>query len=290
VACEDAITFDDTLEFAGVGESCEELSCDYAAGLYCDWDAPEGVCPVCKAGARVGEPCSNYPYVGCDRDGYCDEATGQCAALKSVGMSCTETFQCQWEFYCKDGLCSAPLGRDQPCTPVTDYCDGFLACRGGVCTDRGTPGEACAPDPWPDARCVAGATCHRGFCRVFDLCADGEIGQPCAYACVEGAYCHPDNGECTALEAVGQPCLSWEACVEESYCATDGVCTTYAQAGESCEERYCADGTVCVWDTSLTCIEPLASGEDCPDDWWCASTYCDPSSSKCADEPPCTMP
>ncbi|MDA3863960.1 MAG: hypothetical protein PF689_08870 [Deltaproteobacteria bacterium] len=101
------------------------------------------------------------------------------------------------------------------------------------------------------------------------------------------SYCHSDLGECTAYAEMDEDC-SENRCVDGARCK-EGVCVELLQEGDDCESPdsypncYGGDELYCNQET-IKCEKTKENGEDCTTDEQCKSWFCDPDTSKCANE------
>lgn len=102
-----------------------------------------------------------------------------------------------------------------------------------------------------------------------------------------GEACYPD-------ETLQRTCA-------EGYCVRDGacpgVCSPFAEAGESCASRRCAPNLYC--SAASLCVAEGLAGESCPDGFGCAAPLVcrdevcrslAPLGERCSSERPCTYP
>ena len=210
------------------------------------------------------------------RDGYCDTATGQacpgtCAPLKSNGVDCTGTWECQPESYCNGMECRARVGLDAQCASEEECldelycyypaggevgvckepsasgdacsdsnpCSGGYFCLTGECQSKAESGEECAQHHqcWNDERCID----RDGSGSDPRTCGEpGSEGTPCGsnFDCQDAFFCDTtsgDLGSCLAKLAIGQPCAIDGSCVAAAYCNQEtGECQAVGEEGASC--------------------------------------------------------
>ncbi|TDP71903.1 hypothetical protein DFR33_108117 [Bradymonas sediminis] len=139
----------------------------------------------------------------------------------------------------------------------------------GLCRPRTGAGDDCGDAA---GACMEGYECIRTWSPDTDNewvnhCEKiGEIGEECAFNCVEGAYCDAD-GMCRASKGGGQLCSTSEECDADTYCDPD------AAVGE----RTCITGLIDDW-------------EPCDNSDQCRSGSCgihqDPNAPVCISEAP----
>jgi len=192
---------------AGLGESCEVLSCD--VGLGCDYDTD-----TCVAAGGEGEPCLGDPP--CDAGLVCDIELNLCTPGATEGKSCAVK-ECVEGLVCTldTTTCAKPAGPGEPCGNVTCV-DGYTCSwLEELCVPPGADGESCTDRP-----CIDGLACAPDT----ELCGPlpGE-GEPCIGLCAAGLFCNflevPEV--CVVLPGAGEPCLI------DNYCA-DGLVCDYA--------------------------------------------------------------
>ncbi|MFH1809474.1 MAG: hypothetical protein ABIJ09_12065 [Pseudomonadota bacterium] len=279
-----ALVFGD--DGAGANQSCENTGCK--DDLFCEYSSTDGVCAVCQNRASVDQACNEgWPYMPCLDGLYCDETSNTCKALKADLQTCQSGEECS-SGSCPAGTCAARLARDAACTD-NDVCEAALVCRSGTCQDRGGTNEACTST---EDCFMWSHVCYQNVCTPIGVCQLAGIGEPCAWGCVNGAYCDSSMGQCKAYVAIEQPCQGWSECGPDAYCDyTRSVCLTYVGLNQPCSSGYCIEGTFCDYDaTTPVCAAPRANGQTCAYDMECQSDYCDPTGQQCAAEPACTMP
>ncbi len=248
-----------------LGEECESfdtLVSDCAQGLMCHQGACAEPCPA-LSGRQLGEQCGNEgeAYDDCAQGLSCDWQIGRCVTLPEVGElcnggsdSCGPGLVCSWQ----TGLCAAAATSGQSCQDTE--CDDGLYCD----WREGTGGKG------------------EQICVPFV-----SEGQSCDNAqCGEGLRCN-EQRVCTLPPGPGQLCLWGSECNEDAVCNFDtGLCLALPEAGASCINNSCADGTWCQTtpeDPDGTCSLPVASGEMCSGHSQCDSRYC--PNGFCQDRP-----
>lgn len=181
----------------------------------------------------------------------------------------------------------------EPCSNDDD-CDFDFYCGAGDCTAKGDVGDACsfedndAPLPGEeDAPCKAGLSCHPldlecvAPCSVGFTCATGVSDADAA--CPEGTGCAPiEVGEseddfrvCAPLgSSATDLCNSDADCVSTHYCDVR-TCLPKKNSAVACiDDNECMAGLHC----DTTCMTNLAAMSTCDED-----SDCGPSSAGCLD-------
>lgn len=177
-----------------------------------------------------------------------------------------------------------------PCDPnemftgrqkVGEECSGPWECEEGlrclnvlntaVCASTSAEGEFC----YSDLECGTGLICD----YTSGLCTPGALaGESCAFADPE----RPVPGTETTRCAAGLSCDPTSNTCSRSFCSPGAPCVDIANDSD------CPEGTYCVVneDIGATCRTPAPAGVFCNKDLDCASGYCEPFDSRCADRLP----
>ena len=171
----------------------------------------------------------------CDFNFYC--ASGKCTAKGSLGDTCAY----QTPAAPKPNLLSAPCKPGLECNPNTLKCvanctNGFVCVGAGIAGDAQCPtGSSCLP-----------ATVPGNDSTSFTICgAVGAEGAKCNSLddCATGLYC--DGSVCTAQKATGAACtttIEGNCLPPNLYCkattvgGTAGTCTLFTDAGVACTQ------------------------------------------------------
>jgi hypothetical protein len=166
----------------------------------------------------------------------------ECQPAAAGSVSCSEDGDSE------DGVCvvSSETGAPARRGVVGEACNS-------TCDDRGA-GESCdvsvpVPAPGPGGEPVVDpATCYLSdglYCSfaVSGTCkALARLGEPCdSYdACMDGSFCDFEAGTCKSPQPNGSPCSSSEHC-QSDYCDYDsdganGVCGKRTADAENCED------------------------------------------------------
>lgn len=190
-------------------EKCE-LACD--PGTCC-----EGTCvgdTPSLVYVNLGDACGNGKVC---TDSTCDRTVSMCVALKPLGSTCNEGFECESQL-CNNDVCVEYVASGGACSSDDD-CEQF----GDICSDTsktcvavGLTGDACvdSDDCSPVYTCTSAKTCALG----------PFVGEPCESSCVDNSYCDATTGACVARKADGATCVDEDEC--EGTCTLDGVCAT----------------------------------------------------------------
>jgi hypothetical protein len=184
-----------------IGDACDAGD-DCYPYLWCNRDAGS-----CRGYADAGEPCDLggvngapcfFPYWcngtcqprsssggSCHDDWNCVNGLSClpgpiCELPGDAGAACDSDFDCAGEHvYCRHdaGACAPLPGRGEPCAPrdfpfqlLVPSCAPGLICSGGLCKDRGCPGDTCG----------ATAGCTEGLCDAGTCTSRSAIGKPCS--------------------------------------------------------------------------------------------------------------
>jgi hypothetical protein len=170
-----------------------------------------------------------------------------CVTRGLAGAGCTTDSDCDYNFYCESGDCTAKGDEGDDCSfndpdaPAPG--DENAGCKGGL---------ACSPDTLKcvaackaDFPCEANVQCPEGSsCRPITVGDDSstwkacqEIGNSAAARCnddedcVAGRYC--DGSVCQQDLGNGEYCTRDQICETGLYCA-GYLCAALIQAGETC--------------------------------------------------------
>lgn len=181
---------------------------------------------------------------GCDAPAAMPDATST-NVLRPTGSACAFDWQCATR------RCNAPV----------DGC--------GVCVDIRPLGERC---DGPLQGCSLSATCTGGVC----ISSKKTLGQPCVLGakgdlmeCDDELYCatdgSPSGGACAPRGVLGGACDTIVGCAHGADCE-NGVCVVARMGleGDSCDERWCADGLFCGQEICRPATLPI--GADCGGD------------------------
>lgn len=276
------------------GRCCEAASC--GACQRCNLPGNEGRCAAVDAGT-VAAGCQGYVCspvgtcrTSCDDDTECAPgrycAVSQCAAKKTLGMTCGEDEECLSgncvSSVCCNSACNGPCqtcvatGNEGTCVPLSpgtavSACAPFVCAGDGGCHTTCGGGITCAPG----ANCVSsvctglkgnGGGCDAGTQCTSTFCADGVC---CNGAC--GGACEQCNiagklGSCTALAAgaAGAP-----ACTPYVCNGAAGACPTSCTSDTSCQNGY-----YCRAGSPSTCAVKKTLGTACTLPNECMSGIC----------------
>lgn len=202
-------------ERAAVGETPASVT-GCADGLYALFgELPDGGFDfTCQALREEGLPCVTG---GCRAGLYCDDASQQCAALKTSGEPCSDNTEapCAVDLFCQaDGRCGPRATTGATC----GVCQVDLRCvvddaGVGRCLTLGATGESCH----------SRADCQGGrFCDLDGRCAaQREVGATCTGlddSCQPGLRCEFEGG----LDDAG---VATPTCVPNDGGLTSGICT-----------------------------------------------------------------
>jgi hypothetical protein len=133
-------TADSACDFglACVSGTCRKLP---AIGQPCPYSRCADLGARCSAGACIrvglaGDACSTDE--DCSPYAPCDQMTGRCAAIPTLGMPCTS--RCGGNSACVGGTCMPPLEDSTPCTTSSD-------CQSGLCAEGALGTYVCMPAP-----------------------------------------------------------------------------------------------------------------------------------------------
>jgi hypothetical protein len=271
---------------------------------------------------QKGEEC--YSLFECAA-GFCDSASsGQCPSTCpetiDEGQSCALHFgpSCDWRagLRCSGGVCTTPVGREEPCED-NNGCQSGLVCKA---TGEDTPNQ-CTPLHQEKGFCSSDATCAAGlYCNGDDeggqceprIAEGGACGLDLytidaalrGVQCADGLVCKgggitkkgvPVSGQCAPPANEGQSCLAEgpDAQVHNSGCQTglicpNGTCVLPPSEGPCAQRGVCQYG-VAYCDSTQVCTELKQSGEACHLDLECQGGLC--VSSVCDDKvKSCSVP
>lgn len=277
------------------GPACERCVSIIGAACTDDYDCEDSWPYFCEQGScqirDIGDPCTNPSSDRCGSDDFSLTCiNGDCAVESELNGPCDDDDDCATSGGCSGGSCVAAspgpalIGRGDTC--VTDFqCAGFLACRGGICTDAPGEGEPC------EEKCLLPNFCDGGFCVdfndfTFEL-PDVGIGQVCRESCGTNCtaitancltgYCDRTSLECEPFRTTGDPCDWDNECNEAvAFCSwiTDS-CETYTVLGQPCSlDQQCNDELNYCDDDSSTCQPSLPDGSTCTDRDQCLNSRC----------------
>jgi hypothetical protein len=268
------------LPTADLGEYCDNTYHPCLASLQC-------VDSQCAAKLENGQTCSDDAECG---SGLCGAATSVCEpapqASKHLGESCTVTTECEGGCVaCRPAsangalTCQVRAGDGEFCRDSAD-CVLDLACTNHAC------GVVLASQPCSRQSametCTAGLTCiDDGACAAYTASSACAANTKCQWgqaSPLSSAACLEVTGECRALPAGGEACLSRQ-CAASAYCERNkNQCISYAQAGEACASDgvagpLCAgcDASKCadLWCVRGVCQYRCEFAEDCPAEQYC---------------------
>lgn len=209
---------------AGAGDVCaiaEECVSQFCMTTTCNNGCCTGTCmgatpPGMK---NLSEPCT---YRDRCSGGYCDTATGTCAAFKAPGTGCTQTAECGTGYICRTTgstsmTCEMPSPTLGVCNSTSDCKLLSDVCSAGKCQTGG----------------LTGFSCPTGTeCQTFHPCTSGACTIPPAIgeACPNNVYCR--TGYCS-----GNPAM----CVAR---IADGLPCDVARGGQDCESGLCDSATM----------------------------------------------
>ena len=205
---------------------------------------------------------------------------GTCQAKKAAGEPCVRPDECISGHVCSDDdVCVAKVGLGAACNPLQD-----LVCASPfICDGPSGQARSCVSAPALQTA-IAGQSCNYGsllasapaYCRPGLVCstvgreasnlpilqcrAKAALGMPCSPVgattpCMEGlcvsGVSNADQGVCTSLPAIGQPCLR--------------------SSPNQISPGRCVPGAVCV---GSTCVTPIENGQPCSLNEECVSQSC----------------
>jgi hypothetical protein len=235
-----------------LGEDCLAMIEDKCVTIaHCD---AEGHCTPVEGG-RV-----ECPELPCQKDGKCDEVSGQCAYEPvETGTDCDDGNGCTSDDSCQEGACQGTL------VPADCLCDTDVDC------EKNDDGNLCNGK----------VLCLDGFCDVAaDTIVDCGPEDPAACSI---ASCEPTTGQCVeSPKGPGEPCDDHNACTVEETCDGAGWC-----AGDPLPEGDCdldADGCTLDYCDAGEC---LAGGKvECnPPPVPCYDSTCNPQTGQCQTGP-----
>lgn len=229
--------------------TCAGGSCGPGAPCTFDAECPEGlfcIVDACQPPQGGGGPCEVNEHC---QSNFCSLGTNVCSEPSGMpdGTSCFSNFQCLSAFCDPVALiCTPPKAPGQPCPSgqAAECEDGFcqppaMGVGDGTCVAYGQEGDPCTTvsdcDPAESFSCVnmtcqklpngdscfSNAQCVSGLCfanlcdtplSVGDNCGAAAMGLPCE----EGSFCDiplgETDGNCTALQLTGTPCVTEEQC------------------------------------------------------------------------------
>ena len=246
----------------------------------------------------VGESCSSDSDCYDQNSNWCHADTGLCAAKSDWGGRCTTDDHCKHDNACLDDYC-CDFDRDglewrlpycTACAPRNQVTEWFAspdnkcaACEDGAWLDTSEPQSDIDRVAQHDSS-FAGVVADFGRCRK--TCSETE---------------YQDGSGCTAKKAPGEACAVDERCASGlcggSYCCDanavaisctkpcdqgTGVCSTFAQVGESCSsdsDCYDPSSNWCHADTGLCAAKSDWGGrcttdDHCKHDKACLGDYC----------------
>jgi hypothetical protein len=228
-ACAGAIS--GTVDAGGqcaIDEECISQTCDVP-------QCPDACCQGTCTGSTppgqqlpIGATCQSTQ--DCATNGFCDQTTKACTALKLAGATCSSLTDCAYGLGC--------AGTPRTCKPlpaVGEACPDMMCRDEGtfcdpatmLCANVGLPGDPCTATT--SQSCSTYYTCDPATMQ----CARGPgLGEACTPArrCFDGGtYCKA--GTCAQLEPKGATCMN------------DGDC-----ANNYCEPmlNVCADEPICI--------------------------------------------
>ena len=262
---------DDESDRIGPGEQCDRNNC--VEGFFCgsaEFLEEEGlvICRVCEPLPVVGEPCPNYL---CAADSYCksdEEGDLRCAPLEEAGEPCHS------DHICGSGFCNTASSVCDPAGFPGDTCGADGDCRGRfchpvdeVCRIKQVNGEPCAFD----------AECESNECDSDSGRCGRANGAECRWSgqCLSG-FCDEGIGECRPKRPAGEPCSSWDECLNGE--CLQNVCVETCRSSSDC-----GAGEYCDF-VDLRCRSAKEDGERCSSDRECVSEVCN-FSDRCGASP-----
>lgn len=219
----------------------------------------------------------------CKGNAYCakgmqETCPGYCAELQSAGLPCEMSYQCAEGLICRGRVCQDPPSEGDACT----------ARLGNECL----PGLVCQ-----------GATSTTLTCRSIESVYTGREGESCdgvGKLCEFGLVCASQTssnttGFCAARAGAGAVCRAAvpSQCPDTQYCkdkranvsmraapGVDGVCSPRPAEGEGCDEVDCRPGARCVDDPAV-CRALKTAGGACVSDAQCYGGDCSPDVGVC---------
>ena len=220
-----------------------------AAGLTCHES-------VCRPDWKLGDPCVGIS--DCGPELWCNTALGQCAALATLGTTCSDS------------------ERDAPRCTSNAWCDG-AGFATGICQPLSDTGGPCQTE----ADCREGLTCLPSTTgTTFGICSNPQAN---GAACNSQSDCQSDlcgsENTCIAQPTGGQACLS--TCAAGSRCE-DSLCLVERNAGETCDTT-----TYCLYSRCIDAVCTVRNhlGQSCTVNDDCLSSFC--SNGICSDPVGC---
>jgi hypothetical protein len=259
------------------GQSCAFPS--QCASLTCN--APKGVaCGVCATPGALGADCSS-PDVACNAglrcgaSNTCEQAPPDASVAVEEGHACDSMQICMNGLYCASPsmVCTKRPALGMPCSPAS-YCQTGSYCA--IDTSK------CTLNPPLGAACGVSAE-YTGYCDNTSYCSAGV---------------------CTALPALGTPCLPDPTtgminrifCTDGGHCDTSvaaPVCVAKGAPGVACDDGGdCQDGLLCSCPDTAYCATPVCTkfrfaGESCGEPgmpchpgFSCTNGHCAPRDSQ----------
>ncbi len=224
---------------------------------------------ACRPG-HVGEVCTYLRL--CDETSSCDPTTIRCKARTAVGSSCSSDDTCL-DSYCANSVCTKSLADGATCT-APNQCQRGSGCVAGTCV-KNIPVQTCDPG---DPPCPSGTFCNnREVCQRRLMAGESCSGR--SGGCADGLYCNSSR-VCAAPFGLDAGCSGYTdgECGAAAYCERGGSsyhCVASPAVGQTCDSQTgCQPKAFC---NSGTCQAPLANGQSCSANQWCASGVCDPS-------------
>jgi hypothetical protein len=242
----------------GLAVCCQEAGHGFnAAQCQALTSAPVNTDPSLTYDPRVAGECLNAVQnaeVACDSGGAAPAACDRVyQGSLQPGEACSEDVQCA----------TSDLGEAE-CDLFDSVCTvtrrGVLgdACSAS-CEEVGTGGYVCTGGdsslpPYQAVHCYRddGVSCEEGVCSPI-----AAIGEPCTsvFSCGPDTYCDSEGGVCAAVALVSESCDT-KSCVAAAYCADDATCRALGHEGEPCTTSeecvgFDCDGSVCGPDTPL---------------------------------------
>lgn len=136
------------------------------------------------------------------------------------------------------------------------------------------------------------------LCAEIWVIGNQGVGDACFwdFECAENQYCAP-NQECRMLPGAGDECdfqAPGNPCAEGLYCDGDDICVALGGKSDDCSPTEpCLEDLYCDWDAGEgTCRAKEDAGEECTNNWMCASNDCAPGicggdGSFCEDDSDC---
>lgn len=170
---------------------------------YCNVPSGE-VCGVCGARSAAGGACKQAD--DCDFGLQCSQ--DKCVKPGELGATCDNAAPCLVTLACSGGKCAQAAGAGEACDPVEQNCsriDGLGCNNNSVCqkVKFAGPGEVCGMSGGDFIVCSGNGTCKKSGANPAGTClAPAKDGEACDEAngpkCMAGARC--SSGLCKLID------------------------------------------------------------------------------------------